>query len=100
MKKNKHPCPWCIKSFDTPRGVSIHRTRADHWTNPNPPPVIESNLVSYASLVRGVKGWGEKMTESEKKGPTKENLKLGALFRIIELLESIDQELKRPKRLF
>lgn len=100
MEKKKCPCPWCLKSFNTSKGLGIHRTRASHWMNPNPPPPPpESEFVSYASLVRGVRGWGQKMTKSEKNSPSNNHLELGALFRIIELLEEIKEELKRPKRL-
>lgn len=94
--QKKHKCEyadWCGKTFSTSRGLSIHRTRANHWgkytPKPPEPPKPEKKHKGYADLVRGVRSWGRSMTADEAKHPDKAELQLGALFRIIELLEDI-----------
>lgn len=95
-KQAKHKCEyadWCGREFASARGLSIHKTRSAHWgkytkpTPPPPPPVKRHK--DYADLVRGVRSWGRDMTPEEIKHPDKMELQLGALFRIIELLEDL-----------
>lgn len=100
-KKPQHKCDQCFRSFDSDKGLSIHKTRASHWFKPKPPiPPPPSEHTNYFDLVVGsLRSWGEQMTVSERRSPTRENLKLGALLFIGQTLKEILEELKKPKTL-
>lgn len=102
-KQAKHKCEYasfCGREFDSARGLSIHKTRSGHWgkyTPPAPPKPPEKKHKNYADLVRGTRSWGRSMTAEEIKHPSLEELKLGALFRIVEILEDLSAHLGLKK---
>lgn len=68
------------------------------WTPPPAPPKPPSRHTNYRDLVSGsYETWGQDMTEETRKHPDREQLKLGALFEIINLLHELIREVKRPR---
>lgn len=95
----KTECHICHREFATPRGLSIHKTKAGHWHLPEPPkpkPQPEKKRVDYVAIARNG-NWGQEMTDQERKHPTDQVLTFAYLARIVELLESIDDSLRRFK---
>ena len=99
MKNQTYQCKYCPQTSKSQRGLNIHKTRQNHWTDPNPPKPVPpvSKHVPFSEFGDG--NWGNKMTDEEKKHPSMEQLKLGTLYKIVSLLKEILKELKRDKKI-
>lgn len=90
-------CDQCFKKFGTNKGLSLHKTRMNHWFKPAP--VIEKEHVCYRDLVKNsYTSWGTEMPKKEKdRNIQRDQLMLGALFEIIDLMHKLIEEVKRPR---
>ena len=101
--KNKHKriewqkCPNCTKKFGSLRGLHIHKTRQSHWfeVKPKPPEPVRKQC-NFKDLVKGTQ-WGRKYTEEEKKSPSDNDIIMGLLSLIVEKLDDLIHEVKRPR---
>ena len=55
MPRSKNQCNKCYRSFDTPRGLSQHQTKAHPYVAPKPKPVEHHRLSGGLDLVLGKK---------------------------------------------
>lgn len=106
MAKKKHKkipkrllgCPNCTLKFYSLRGLNTHKTRQSHWfeVKPNPPEPIRTHT-SFKSLVNCMNNWGRKYTEEERKSPPDNDLIMGYLALIIDKMDELIREVKRPR---
>jgi hypothetical protein len=66
-----------------------------------PAPLPEpSEHVNYIDIVKGsYSNWGQSMTEYQRKHPSLDTLKVGALMLIVKYLLEILAELKKPRQI-
>lgn len=98
--KKRVRCADCARLFPN-KGSRQRHWNTQHYTAPPPPKPPEVALhVNFIDLVENsIRTWGKNLTKEQKKSPGIDDLKLGALFCIIEELREIKAQLKRPKTL-